>query len=519
MLKPTSTGQEIIFYVSIGNLVLLPFWFLAFARNGMPTDAKFVDNYYELAQVFDNVDYLTALLLAVLLGVTMMMTSRGLARWSPRAAISIDRLAAIAGLTVFAMAIWVMIAPPDGNSRVTDNWILPILGAGALTVLVIGLGFVFRARLVDHVLKYGILITAPVGLMLAFNGIVAWYKIGPPDGNLLAADRSLAEIRRNDAPDRQRVVVIFFDMWDYGVTFERRPDWLKLPEIDRIASTSFFATDAQRAAASTRIAFPSMLTGRKVYWSWPVPGDDLSLVFAERYSPESWREHPGVFKSARDAGYNTAVAAAAYHPYCRLFRQYISHCWIDDTPFEYTDRNVVNRMDNVVKEVLRRVPGVGDALFKPRERHHPECGVHLYFAFKEEMKRLVANKDYDFVFAHWYLPHPPFIRHARTGEWQYFDEEASRDHYFGNLKALDLAVGELRQSMEAAGLWENTTVLLTADHGYTLLDWSEHVPPVRHAGAVHLETGRAIGTEGQRKTIYDNQPQTTARGDVRWQAS
>ena len=476
MNRTSNIGQDVVFYIAVANLYLLPFWFLAFARNGMPTDEKFVEHFYELAQVFDHVDYLAAVLLGLVAGISIFIVSLLLKRASPRLGTWLDGGLAAGGLAIFAMAIWVLINPPSGNLRVTDDWIVPIIAIGGGVALLLVVAGIFLRGLVGVVMRYAVLATAPIGLMLALNAAVAAYKIAPPDGGILVSDRSLAPIQPRADGKRPRVVVIFFDMWDYGVTFERRPAWLKLPAVDRLAGEAYFATQAYRAAAYTRLAFPSMLTGRKVYWSWPTPGDDLALLFAERYAPESWRANPGLFKSVRDSGYNTAVVAAAYHPYCRLFRQYISRCWIDDTEFFHGERTIFNRMDDVLSEVLRRIPFVNRMLFEPRRRYQPEWGVHLYFAFKEEMKRVVADRDYDLVFAHWYLPHPPFIRDYKTGEWAYFDEQAPLDNYFGNLQALDLAVGEIRRTLETAGLWDDTTVVLTADHGYTLLDWPEYVP-------------------------------------------
>ena len=58
---PTWRSDLVLAY-ALGNLVLLPFWFIAFARNGMPLDQKFIEHYYELSQIFDHVDFFAALL-------------------------------------------------------------------------------------------------------------------------------------------------------------------------------------------------------------------------------------------------------------------------------------------------------------------------------------------------------------------------------------------------------------------------------------------------------------------------
>lgn len=479
MKRSENFGQNAVFYVSVANLHLLPFWLLAFARNKMPTDEQFVKHYYELTQIFDHVDYLAAVLLGLIIGVVLLAAGSALQWWAPRLRSWFDGALAVSGLAMLAMSVWVLAFPPSGNMRISNEWIFPILAAGGGALLLLAVLAVLARRILATLLRYGVLMAAPIGLVLAVNAVVAATKIAPPGSGLLVSDRSLAPLLpRDESKQKARAVVIFFDFWDYPITFERRPDWLELPAIDRIKEESFFATQAFRSSARTRMAFPSMLTGRKVMWAWPAEGDDLDLVFAERYEEQSWRDNPGLFKTVRDAGYNTAVIAPGYHPYCRLFKRFISHCWIDDTTFFYGKRTVLNRMDNVVVEVLRRIPFLNRTLFEPRVRHHAEWGTHLYFAFKEEIKRIATNPNYDFVFVHWFLPHPPYIRDFRTGEWTYFNDpnSESEEDYFGNLQAVDIAVGEIRKAMEQAGLWDRTAVLLTADHGYTIPDWPEYAP-------------------------------------------
>jgi len=38
------------------------------------------------------------------------------------------------------------------------------------------------------------------------------------------------------------------------------------------------------------------------------------------------------------------------------------------------------------------------------------------------------------------------------------------DGYFGNLVLADRALGELRASMETAGTWDNTAIIVSSDH-------------------------------------------------------
>ena len=68
------------------------------------------------------------------------------------------------------------------------------------------------------------------------------------------------------------------------------------------------------------------------------------------------------------------------------------------------------------------------------------------------------------VFIHFPIPHPPYFYNSRTGR---FDLANAPVHgYVDALALADRTLGELRRSMEAAGLWDRTAVLISADHGY-----------------------------------------------------
>ena len=68
------------------------------------------------------------------------------------------------------------------------------------------------------------------------------------------------------------------------------------------------------------------------------------------------------------------------------------------------------------------------------------------------------------VFLHFPIPHPPYIYNSRTGR---LDLANSPVHgYIDALALADRTLGQLRRSMESAGVWDRTAVLISADHGY-----------------------------------------------------
>ncbi|MDJ0949925.1 MAG: sulfatase-like hydrolase/transferase [Alphaproteobacteria bacterium] len=470
-----NTLKTALFCYSAANLYLLPFWVLAFGRNGMPLDRKWVEHYYELSQIFDYVDYGAAVLLSLLLAAVIFGVRMVLARLSETTCQIFELALSAAGIAVLAAAIWVVSDPPSGNIRVTDTWIFALLGLVGLVMLALIAAAVFARTLVLRALRAVVLWCTPIGVIMAANAYAAYYKTAPEGAGLFAVDRTLAPLQKHETGKPRKVVLMILDMWDHRVTFEVRSPDLDLPEIDRFRASAFFATNAERAGNGTRFSVPGMLIGRKIMYADYFRPDMLKVVPAEEQSLFPWTKFPGTFADARENGFNTAVVATAYHPYCRLFPAYISSCWIDDTPFQWTKKNVVGQMGQVVAGVARQLPYLNRLFFEPKKRYSDEWGIHLHFAFREKIKELAVDPRYQFVFVHWLLPHPPYIYDYKEGEYRY-DADFPDDYYWGNLKALDLALGEIRQEMEAAGVWDDAFVILTSDHGFNLGSWPEVVP-------------------------------------------
>ncbi len=497
--RASDTGRAILFCYSVANLSLLPFWILAFGRIGMPLDRKWDQHYYELAQVFDYVDYGAAVTLSLVLTGLLFAALRGLGAVSGRAGQVAEILMGSVGLAVLAAAILVVADPPSGNMRLTHGWIWVVLAViGGVALVIVG-GIVFLRGATLRVIRAAILCGAPIGVIMAANAFAAYAKSAPADGGLFAVDRSLAPVQGGANTKKTRVVLILFDMWDQRLTFEDRLPDLEMPEVDRFRAGAFYASKAERAGAGTLFAIPGILTGRKVMYAWQSERDDLQLVFAEQTYGQPWSKHPGVFADARQNGYTTAVVATAYHPFCRLFRRYISYCWIDDTHFDYSYKTVVTQMGYVIAEVVRMLPFVRDLFFEPRMRFSEEWGLHLYLSFRERAEALAADPRFDFLFVHWYVPHPPYVYDYKTNALVY-DASFSDDYYWGNLEALDIAVGGVRRAMESAGVWDDSYIILTSDHGFTLGSWPEVVPPEKMDPRVPL----LVKFPGQRQTyVYD----------------
>ncbi len=86
---------------------------------------------------------------------------------------------------------------------------------------------------------------------------------------------------------------------------------------------------------------------------------------------------------------------------------------------------------------------------------------------------MAVDEDIDLLFVHYPIPHRPIIYDRKRQRLTTF--RTTEADYFDNLVLVDHTLGDLRAVMEENGVWDETTVIVTADHGV----WDENygLPP------------------------------------------
>lgn len=270
----------------------------------------------------------------------------------------------------------------------------------------------------------------------------------------LAASAPLLPVR----PGQPRVVWIVFDEMDWRYVFPWRASSLQLPEMDRLRAQSIYAENTFQSGLVTADAMMSYLAGRQVYTFQPTGKARLRLLFLDEPKQADWPGPPNLFSKARQAGFNTAVVGW-FLPYCRLFDESVNSCYTES-------------MDTRVRESQ---PSLGTSLhsqlldlspLEVRQRH-----LKRYLAMQEEARKAVADPKLGLVMLHLAVPHEPAIYFRDQGELTLFNFHP--DWYFDNLALADRTLGDLRREMERAGLWDQSTVIVTSDHAlrwYAMLD-------------------------------------------------
>lgn len=249
-----------------------------------------------------------------------------------------------------------------------------------------------------------------------------------------------------------RIVWIIFDELDYRLTFPGRPAGLDLPEFDRLRAESIFAENAFPPGDDTLHSVNSLLTGTRLTSILPL---DPSHATADGVPLTS---RPTIFSAIHGMGGNVAVVG--WHlPYCRLFSADLAACSWHDLDNTLSDTSGTFAESLVLQQ--RSLFEFGYMSLFPqslRARHR----IAVIHAMTEESERAAANPSFEFVFLHLPAPHQPhyYDRTTRT----FTKHNARAEGYPDSLALADLMLGEIRDSMTRAGLWDTSTVLVTSDH-------------------------------------------------------
>jgi hypothetical protein len=343
---------------------------------------------------------------------------------------------------------------------------LVVLG---LLILALGAFVIWRWReRVVRVAVAAVLMLSP--FVLVALGQAAWlaFKYGRPV--------AFAEHRAPALPQKQegngatpRVLWLIFDEMDERLSFSERPSTINLPELDRLRGEAIFATNASSPTPFTQRSIPSFVTGREVSRATPVSPDKLLVTFQGSRERVDWGTCPNIFSEARERGLNTAVVGW-FHPYCRIIGNSLTYCaWeAASTVFGPEKTSLTKNMLAHVRNLLLSVPLAWRVLpLTKKEEDVRQRHISDYLSILEKAKKVATDTSLSMILVHWPIPHAPYIYdHSKASL-----SSTAQSSYLDNIELVDRTLGELRRTMESAGVWDSTTVLLTADHGWRTEMW------------------------------------------------
>jgi len=327
----------------------------------------------------------------------------------------------------------------------------PILGPlafGVLVLLLLAVAVRWHDRMVRLVIAS---LTIMFPLVPLTFGQAAW-----------AMSQAGGRLQCGEAPGRaavlpghasRRVLWIVYDELDYRTPFETRPSDLDLPVLDRLRAQSLSATAAIAPGDRTGRSMPSYLTGLRVRESMLVGRNELQLKIEGRADLVTWAGRDTIFPKARALGLNTGVSGF-FLPYCPILGDTLTTCtWqACATCGRLTGvfgKSVGESMWHQVSELVPRYN---------RRRH-----LATFRAVQEGGVALAADPTIGMALIHLGVPHDPVIYDRKRHDYSLRAVEG--DGYLHNLALVDRSLGELRDAIEAAGLWDRTTVIVLGDHG------------------------------------------------------
>ncbi len=297
------------------------------------------------------------------------------------------------------------------------------------------------------------------------------------------------------ASEKPNIVYIVLDQWRgdcLGIADSAHP--VMTPHFDQIAYEGIWY---QRAYADCPICMPqraTMLTG----FSASQHGMPHNFLNGPRTPIAMENSLP--YRLTREAGYQTKAVGKM-------------HFWPERARFGFEDislhpNDYVNFLEEQGYGGFYRGHGLGGNEVYPAVSAVPEHLTHTHWIVDEGI-RFLGRRDPDCPFMLWLVfeaPHSPFdppepfdrlyddfeIPEAAIGDWVGAEDEPasliadriarkadrispqvlkrSRRHYYGQITHIDYQLGRLFGELKSRGLYDNTVIVITSDHGEHLGD-------------------------------------------------
>ena len=451
---------DVLVALSIANLLLFKVWMQLIYAGGR-------DLYY--LPIYTWQSYFAMIILLLALGAPFLFALRKL-RTSEGVLIrliSIATLAVYASLLIYnVILMFVVFGFPTG----IVVWTINVLKGSFnvifvfLLILLCCFGFLaiyFRRALVVAV-YVALLIFSPLALLNVAHATYEYVALAlkPP-----ATFEKLETVKKHtDNDSRGKTILLIFDGFDYRIAFEKMAGG-ELKNLDYLKRNSLFFTTVASIFWYTQDAIPSLVTGHRVKAGYKL-GElyspyDLGLIFEHGSGVTSWRETETLFSKFSEEGYSVALIGA-YHAYCTVFRGLVDYC----KSYSSIDSVEIAPSSSVFQSLVKQAFGITPFSFF---RILNFIEVH-----KEQERQTIeaaTNDVLDFVYAHFFVPHRPYIYDRASGLLTISDVVKRRikgidGEYIDNLQLVDITLGKIIDKMKEENVWDTSTLIVTSDHHF-----------------------------------------------------
>lgn len=276
--------------------------------------------------------------------------------------------------------------------------------------------------------------------------------------------------------DKHMVLLVIYDCWMLGQCMDeslmfpsaqssdpkasRESTFLeKFKNLNALASDSLVFTRALAPGGATRESIPAILYGKK--GDLAIHGEEVYLSSGN--TEELCRNSPSVFDSARHSGYSTALLGF-YFPYTHLLSGPPDSVYVHRSERGGEPRNPLTQC------VWKVVERAGDFLYpplfhavRPLRTFRRYAHLRAWYSIVTEMQRqtlewVAESPESSFLYFHLPDTHGPFVV-ADDGSFHTSGVNADAGE-----SAVDATLGLLVKQLKELGRYNNTTIILTADH-------------------------------------------------------
>ena len=130
-----------------------------------------------------------------------------------------------------------------------------------------------------------------------------------------------------------------------------------------------------------------------------------------------------------------------------------------------------------------------------------------YGEIHDDILQTITDPRLNLVFVHVNVPHLPAIYDISKDAIS----NSRNDTYPGNLRLVDRTIGDIRKALEKAGMWDTSTILLTADHPLRALPsyMRPERNPSRRGLKQHSEVPYLLKMPGETQGLVYDAPMNT----------
>lgn len=240
------------------------------------------------------------------------------------------------------------------------------------------------------------------------------------------------------------VVILLFDELDYEFVFEDEQVVDKLPNFQDLAATSLVMHNVETMQLLSMPSVSELFSGREIT-AMDFNGEETRLFLPAGQSI-LWRDQNTIFDLAIREGYHPAIFGSFY-PFCKNF------VMSKDVDRIYCRTGGSDRLLSTLlspyRQALAELPTI------PRFNAPMDSGVaHRRFI------KVIDGGSGVFTYVHYPVPHPPFRYNADSDRLELFGIFS----YFDNVRWADLFLGEVMETLRESGTWDETLLVVTADH-------------------------------------------------------